>query len=109
MPKEKFTIKRMSEEDLNRFAEEVFRGEWICPSEKDATNEPFVMLHISLFKDKYEVEDPEKVILWFEKTAGPRGFLWGSMKLVHVDDHNEVVRRLAEARKVVAGVSVDVS
>lgn len=107
MPKkEKFTMERMSEEDLNQFADEVFQGKWIYLNPEQGLEEPWTMLNLDLFIGKHEIINPEKVVPWHEKRHGARGYLAGSMKLVHLDDHNEVVKRLAEARKVVSGVKI---
>ena len=107
MSKEKFTMERMSEEDLNQFAGEVHDGKWIYLTSEQAINEPMAMLHMDLFVGKYEVTNTEKVIPWYENRPGARGFLAGSMQLVHIDDHNEIVRRMTEARKVVVGANID--
>lgn len=99
--RKKFTIDRMSPEDLNQFAEEVFNNNWVCFSPEGVKEEPWAVFHLDLFLSKYEIQNPEGIFPWFENKTGPRGYLMGSMKLVHIDDHNEIIKRLNEARKVV--------
>lgn len=97
--KKRISVPRMSEDGIKEFAKEVLDGVWIYPDPDFVKEEPMIRLNLGLIKRDYEEESLKDLAPWIKNVTWARGYQRGDIRLVHIEDHKEIVKRVQRARE----------